>query len=123
MSWTQYLDGGGSLAVDRHGAVFVAWHGRGDSKLEGEQGREIFMSVSIDGGKTFFSRTGGFKNPPQGVCSCCGMRVYVDPRDGVHMLYRGLEGTTRPMVHLHSTDRGKTFAYRLLILGIFRLVP
>ena len=41
------------------------------------------------------------------------MRVYVDPQDGVHMLYRGLEGTTRPMVHLHSTDRGKTFAYRL----------
>ena len=112
LSWTQYLDGGGSLAVDRRGAVFVAWHGRGDSKLEGEQGREIFMSVSIDGGKTF-SREQAVSKTPQGVCSCCGMRIYVDPQDGVHMLYRGLEGTTRPMVHLHSTDRGKTFAYRL----------
>ena len=80
------------------------------------------MSVSIDGGKTF-SREQAVSKTPQGVCSCCGMRIYVDPQDGVHMLYRGLEGTTRPMVHLYSTDRGKTFAYRLLIPGTFRPVP
>ena len=31
------LDGGGSLAVDRRGAVFVAWHGRGTPSWKGSR--------------------------------------------------------------------------------------
>ncbi len=111
LSWTRHLDGGGSLAVDSRGNLFVAWHGRGDSPVEGEMGRQVFMSVSVDGGETF-SRERAIAEAPQGVCSCCGMRVHTDQQDGVHILYRGLRNQLRPMVHLQSTDHGKHFTAR-----------
>ena len=66
------------------------------------------MSVSIEGR---FSREQAVSKNPQGVCSCCGMRVYVDPQDGVHMLYRGLGEPLAWFIYI-PTDRGKTFAYR-----------
>ncbi len=108
MTWTQNLDGGGSIAADRKGNVFVAWHGRGHSKIEGEMGRGIFLATSKDQGKTF-SKEVEVKEAPPGSCACCGMRVSIHPTGQLHIVYRGIQKKIRPMVDLWSDDGGQTF--------------
>src|SRR5207247_202376 len=38
------LDGGGSVAADRRGNVYVAWHGKGKDAANGEAGRQIWIA-------------------------------------------------------------------------------
>ena len=90
-------------------------------KLEGQRLRDLHMSVSIDGGEDFLEN-GQFQKPLRGLLLLWDARLCRPAGWGSHALQRAW-GTSRPMVHLHSTDRGKTFAYRLLIPGISRPVP
>ena len=108
MTWTKNLDGGGSIAADQKGNVYVAWHGRGDSIIEGEMGRGIFLAISKDQGKTF-NKEIEIKEAPQGSCACCGMRILAHPAGQLHIVYRGIQGKIRPMIDLWSTDGGRTF--------------
>ena len=108
MTWTRNLDGGGSIAADQKGNVFVAWHGRGHSKIEGEPGRGIFLATSGDQGKTFTKEV-EVKEAPPGSCACCGMRVLIHPMGQLHLVYRGVQQKMRPMIDLWSNDGGKTF--------------
>ena len=108
MTWTRNLDGGGSIVADQKGNVFVAWHGRGNSEIEGELGRGIFLAISKDHGKTF-SREIAVKAAPPGSCACCGMRVFIHPTGQLHIVYRGVQNKVRPMIDLWSDDQGQTF--------------
>lgn len=108
MTWTKDLDGGGSIAADKEGNVYVAWHGRGHSRLKGEMGRGIFLATSRDKGKTF-EREIQVREAPPGSCACCGMRVAIHPDGQLHIVYRGLQNEVRPMVDLWSADGGNTF--------------
>lgn len=108
MTWTRHLDGGGSITADQKGHVYAAWHGRGDSKIEGEMGRTIFLAHSMDEGKTF-SKEVKIKGAPAGSCACCGMRAFSHPDGALHIVYRGIQGKIRPMIDLWSIDGGKTF--------------
>jgi hypothetical protein len=67
------LDGGGSVAADDAGNVYVAWHApqtpRGD-----ESTRRVFVARSRDDGKTFEAEKPVVGYSP-GACACCGMRV------------------------------------------------
>ena len=112
MTWTTNLDGGGSIAADQEGNVYVAWHGRGDSPLEGEMGRTIFMAISRDHGKTFGKEI-AIKEAPSGSCACCGMRVFMHPVGQLHIVYRGIQGKVRPMIDLWSDDRWVSFKKQL----------
>ncbi|MEX2399198.1 MAG: hypothetical protein WD423_00400 [Rhodothermales bacterium] len=88
LTFADGLDGGGSVAADRSGTVYVAWHGRGDA--EGEAGRRVWVARSDDDGATFERETPAFEEPT-GACGCCGMRAYAD-RDGtLYLLYRAAE--------------------------------
>ena len=122
LSWTQYLDGGGSLAVDRHGAVFVAWHGRGDSKLEGEQGREIFMSVSIDGGKTF-SREQAVSKTLREFAPAVGCASMSTRRMGFTCSTEGLRELLAPWFIYILPIVARLLPIAFLIPGISRPVP
>src|SRR5205823_7825571 len=53
MRKTYHLDGGGSVAADREGNVYVGWHGRAEAAPEGEKGRRFFVARSTDDGETF----------------------------------------------------------------------
>lgn len=108
MTWTGGLDGGGSIAADQDGNVYVAWHGRGNSKVKGEMGRGIFLATSRDQGKTF-NRETEVKEAPAGSCACCGMRAAIHPDGQLHIVYRGLQNEVRPMIDLWSNDGGNTF--------------
>jgi len=101
------LDGGGSLAADREGNVYVVWHGAGDRK--GEEHRRVWLARSTDDGKTFAPEAAAFAEET-GACGCCGMRAFVDPRGALHLLYRTATNMTeRGTYMLTSTDKGKSF--------------
>jgi hypothetical protein len=100
------LDGGGSIAADLEGNVYVAWHA-GDGT--GEQNRRVWVVRSSDEGRTFQSEAPA-DSDQKGVCGCCGMKAFADREGTVYLLYRAAQDkTNRDMVLLTSTDRGKTY--------------
>jgi hypothetical protein len=108
MQVSSLLDGGGSVATDKSGNVYVAWHGAGRQK--GEPHRRVWLARSTDDGKTFAKEVAAF-DEETGACACCGMRAFVDHRGAVHLLYRTATGMTeRGMFLLTSTDNGKRFS-------------
>lgn len=114
MQRTFALDGGGSLAADGEGSVYVAWHGSTLGAPKGEEGRRVWMAVSRDGGKTFAQEAPAW-NEPTGVCACCSVRVFADRQQGVSILYRSAkEMVNRDIYLLNSQDRGKNFRGTLL---------
>jgi hypothetical protein len=112
MQFTHELDGGGSLAADKAGNVYVAWHAAGEQK--GEEHRRVWLAASTDEGKTFAREVAAdprnSNGKGTGACGCCGMRAFVDGKGALYLLYRtATEMTERGMFMLVSTDKGKTF--------------
>lgn len=108
VTWAGRLDGGGTVAADRKGNVFVAWNGSAPENQAGELGRAIFLSRSSDEGK-LFSREEQVSGTDLGVCACCGMRGYAGSAGDIYFLYRAADGQTRDMTLLASHDGGKSF--------------
>lgn len=107
MGQSHALDGGGSIAADRAGNVYVAWHGAGAQ--QGEEQRRIWLARSTDDGKTF-AREATVDPDQTGVCACCSMRAFVDQAGVVYLLYRtATKMTERGMYMLVSQDRGGSF--------------
>jgi hypothetical protein len=104
------LDGGGSVAADLEGNVYVVWHGLPVDSERGEINRKVWVARSTDEGKTFAQEAPAWTQRT-GACGCCGLRAFADHKGGVYMLYRGAtdEGTERAMYLLGSGDHGKSF--------------
>jgi hypothetical protein len=101
------LDGGGSVAADQAGNVYVAWHGHGDK--DGEAYRRVWVTRSTDEGRTFARETGAFSEET-GACGCCGMRAFADREGKVYLLYRAATNMVdRDMYLLTSKDRAQSF--------------
>ncbi len=93
------LDGGGSVAADELGHVWVSWHAGQD----GEATRRIWVARSDDEGASFAAEKRA--NPLEhGSCGCCGMRAF--GHDGtLYLLYRSAsEVVHRDMTLLTGTD-------------------
>jgi len=102
------LDGGGAIAADNAGDVYVFWHAPAPG-TEGEANRRIWVARSIDDGKTFAPEKPAF-DAPTGACGCCGMGAYAGRNNDVYVLYRSAtEVVHRDIYLLHSSDRGETF--------------
>ena len=86
MTWTGGLDGGGSVAADEKGTVYVTWHGSAPDNNRGEVGRAVFVAKSQDEGKTFAKEVRA-NQTETGACGCCGMKALVSG-DRLYMLYR-----------------------------------
>jgi hypothetical protein len=109
MTRTFDLDGGGSVAADALGDVFVAWHGRAKGDADTEVGRQMWVARSTDDGATFAPEQPAFKRKT-GACGCCGTRALADRRGNLYMLYRAAtRGVERDMFLLGSGDKGKSF--------------
>jgi len=107
------LDGGGSLAADKSGNIYVAWHGRGQGKdalkPHNEADRRVWLARSIDDGKTFAREAAAFKGET-GACGCCGMRAFADPQGDLYLIYRtATDLVNRGMFLLISQDEGRSF--------------
>ena len=87
MARTFGLDGGGTIAADSAGDVYVAWHGKTLGAASGEAGRQVLIAKSSDDGKTFVAEQPAWKEPT-GACACCGMAIFTDNRGIVRALYR-----------------------------------
>lgn len=114
MTSTMYLDGGGSVAADGAGNVYVVWHAASVEGPKGEQNRGVYMAKSADDGKTF---TNERKINPSatGTCACCGLKAFADPRGRLSVLYRAAGGgMDRDVTLLLSKDEGKTFQSTVL---------
>lgn len=102
------LDGGGALAADRAGNVYVFWHAPAPG-TQGEGNARVWIARSSDDGKTFESEEPAF-DKPTGACGCCGMSAFADDRNDVYAMYRSASETVnRDMYLLVSRDRGRTF--------------
>lgn len=109
LTWTAGLDGGGTVAADGEGHVYVAWHGKPAHSSTNEYGRAVYVTHSANDGKSFDRETQA--NPHStGACGCCGMRGFADSRGRLHLLYRMADEVNRDMGHLISENQSRSFA-------------
>lgn len=102
------LDGGGAIAADAGGNVYVFWHAP-DGDTHDEASRRVWVARSTDDGKTFAPENAAFEKPT-GACACCGMRAFADRGGSVLVLYRtAADGKNRDMYLLQSTNAGSSF--------------
>ena len=109
ITFARGLDGGGSVAADDQGNVYVAWHAPKPGNTNGEAGRAVFVARSADDGKTFAPEKLA-TDKPTGACGCCGMKAFADSEGNVFALYRAAtEMVNRDETLLISRNRGADF--------------
>ena len=114
MTRTFGLDGGGTIAADPVGNVYISWHGKATGAKEGEAGRQVWIAESHDDGKTFGAEHAAW-DQPTGACACCGMTVFVDTKGTVHALDRSAtEKVHRDIYQLTSLDGTRSIRGRKL---------
>ncbi|HWE34983.1 MAG TPA: hypothetical protein VG406_00305 [Isosphaeraceae bacterium] len=123
MRRTTFLDGGGTVAADGEGRVYVAWHAHRPGAPEGEKGRAFFVARSDDDGATFTPER-NVLDRPTGACGCCGSKAFADRRGNVYALYRAAtDSIDRDIVLLTSADHGDHFAGRTLAPWRINICP
>lgn len=101
------LDGGGSIAADDQGNVYVAWHA--NPAGDGEANRLVYLARSTDEGESFAPEVPVSK-PGTGVCGCCGIKAWADTDGRLLLLYRSATDVlNRDIYLLTSYDGGQTF--------------
>jgi uncharacterized protein (TIGR01244 family) len=103
---------GGSIAADRDGHVYVAWHAFVPG-TRGELDRRVWLARSADDGRTFATES-PVSDAATGACGCCGVGALA--ADGAFvLLYRAaIESVHRDAYALISHDRGSHFTGRKL---------
>ncbi len=102
------LDGGGSIAADAAGHVYVTWHAPRSPKADDEAGRCVWVAASSDDGATFAEERAAW-NEPTGACGCCGMRAGCRGEE-LFVLYRAAKQEVhRDLFALASRDHGRSF--------------
>jgi hypothetical protein len=102
------LDGGGSVAADPLGNVYVLWHAPVPQTV-GEANRCVWVTASSDEGKTFAPETQATREAT-GACGCCGMRGFCDSNGALYCLYRSAKDVVhRDTYQLVSGNSGKSF--------------
>ena len=102
------LDGGGSVAADTEGNVYVGWHAP-EKKDQSEEGRRVWIARSTDNGKNFAPESAASPDPT-GACGCCGLKLLADSHGQVFVLYRSAtEMVHRDMYLLRSEDHAAHF--------------
>jgi hypothetical protein len=99
------LDGGGSIAADAKGNVYVTWHAPSPNAPPGELNRAVFVTRSQDDGKTFTAETKANREPT-GACGCCGMKAFADPNGNLYALYRSAKTALDRDIYLLSARGG-----------------
>lgn len=111
MSGDWIMDGGGAVAADPAGNVYVFYHG---GKGMGEGERRVLVRVSHDSGASF---EGERIISPEGlgVCGCCAMQAFADTNGRLFVIYRTAAdgGRNRDIATMFSSDQGKTWRHEI----------
>ena len=103
------LDGGGSIAADSRGGVYVVWHGQPIDGQGGEERRRVWIARSADAGATF-EQESAVSPERTGACGCCALRLFASADHQLHLLYRSAtQQIHRDIYALVSRDSGRTF--------------
>ena len=108
MTATHELDGGGSVAADADGRVWVVWHAS-PAGSHGETNRAVFLAQSSDDGSTFAPER-AISPPRTGACGCCGLTAFANARGEAFVLFRAARSMMqRDMVLLGSAEHAESF--------------
>ena len=102
------LDGGGAIASDDRGRVFIAWHAGGPTS-KGEGDRRVWLATSTNDGHSF-SKEVPVSDPSTGACGCCGMDGLVDRTGSLFLLYRSARDVVHRDTYLLSSTDGLRFS-------------
>ena len=103
------IDGGGGLAADHAGHVYVVWHAPVPG-TKGESSRLVWVTRSDDNGRTFQPEHAAWTEPT-GTCGCCSLNAFASPGGELYVLFRSARATVhRDMYLLVSKDHGVTFS-------------
>jgi len=83
------VDGGGAIAADDEGRVWVFWHASAGATEDAK--RVVIFRRSTDAGATF-GREQSAANRPTGACACCGMAAMADGSGGALAIFRQAAG-------------------------------
>ncbi len=103
---TAHMDGGGSVATNGDGIVYIVWHAN-KKDTNGEENRRIFVAVSNDNGQTF-AQEKAVSPEDSGICPCCSLKVAANGKE-LLILYRGAKNGSRDLYQLLSKDSALTF--------------
>jgi len=99
---------GDTVAADRDGNVYAAWHALTPGATN-EVGRAVYVTRSMDEGKTFQDEARA-TSKPTGACGCCGLRAFADSSGTVYILFRAAsENVNRDEILLVSRRPGAEF--------------
>ena len=102
------VDGGGGIAADQRGDIYVFWHAPMPGKT-GENNRRVWMAKSENDGKTFAPER-IIWNEPTGACACCSLTAFANNAGTLFVLFRSAEQMVhRDIYLLESQDHGRTF--------------
>jgi hypothetical protein len=102
------IDGGGTLAADARGNVWVLWHAPLPG-MKGEENRRVWIAKSTDDGRTFSPERLAF-DQDVGACGCCGMKAWADETGKLYVMFRSAaQMVNRDIWLLTSSDGGKSF--------------
>jgi hypothetical protein len=102
------VDGGGSVAADPDGNVYVAWHAMADGGSTDAE-RQVWVARSSDDGATFGASM--LASPADtGACGCCGLQVAAGAGGRVYVLFRAAaQHVHRDTYLMASGNYGSTF--------------
>ena len=92
------------VSVLPNGEAAIIW--LDNRSITDNEGSALYYAVT-DGGDGF-TQAHRVSEP---CCPCCRTDLFIDKAGGIHALYRGIvQDSIRDMVHIVSTDGGKTFS-------------
>jgi hypothetical protein len=105
MQHTFGLDGGGSVAADLRGNVYVGWHGSAMGDAAGEAGRRVWIARSADDGGTFAPEAPA-SSTRTGACGCCGLRLFTAKDGRLYALFRSATNDVHRDIYLLASAAG-----------------
>jgi len=98
------LDGGGTVAADDAGNVYVVWHAPEKAGDHDEGHRCVWVARSSDDGASFAPDSRA-NETDTGVCACCGLEALAADGGGLTILYRGATEKVHRDTHMIQLDR------------------
>jgi hypothetical protein len=99
---------GGTVAADRDGNVYVAWHAFEPGR-RGEADRRVWVTRSTDEGNTFGEEVAASPSTT-GACGCCGIAALASHEGALYVLFRAAtENVHRDAYLLTSHDYSLSF--------------